>query len=112
MIFNLNLSNPWFDLMKNGLKIYEGRLYDKVKFFNIDDIIIIHSNNTSDPFKVKIINKFYYRNFIEAINDIGAYELLPIKDITTEMAINIYQDIYPIEKQLISGVIILEIVKI
>jgi ASC-1-like (ASCH) protein len=110
MIYNLNLSEPWFSLVKSGIKIYEGRLFEKVRYYSIDDIIIISCNNPyKDPFKVKILNKYYYINFEEALKDLGISNILG-KDYTLEESVQIYKDIYPIDKQLEKGIIMLELV--
>ena len=65
-IYEKNLSEPWFSLIKLGIKKVEGRL-NKGDFanMNIGDFILFTNNELGfeRKFKIEIKNISYYDNF-------------------------------------------------
>jgi ASC-1-like (ASCH) protein len=81
MSYNLikkHLSQPWFNLIKYGIKTHEGRINKPDSFWSnikINDIFIFY--NEDEEYTVKVIEKLIYNNFKEGINDIGLKYVLP-----------------------------------
>jgi ASC-1-like (ASCH) protein len=79
------LSDPHFENIKNGSKIYETRVYDdKRKGMNINDIWIFkHNDSAGNPLKdnkvvvTKIIEKALFESFYDALDDAGYKKVLP-----------------------------------
>lgn len=66
MIHNLHLKDKPFNLIKNGTKIIELRLYDeKRKLIKVDDIINFENENTKEIISVRVVNLHKYVSFKE-----------------------------------------------
>ena len=95
-IYEKNLSEPWFSLIKLKIKKVEGRL-NKGDFANINigDFILFTNNEFGfeRKFKIKIINISYYDNFQKYLEKETLKRCLPgintIKD-----GLNIYYKYY------------------
>lgn len=88
----VNLKEPWFTYIKNGLKTVEGRL-NKGKFteFTKDDIIIFQHNDKKINAKITGINK--YNNFSNMLKNKTLKRVLP--NITSNQeGVNIYHQFY------------------
>jgi ASC-1-like (ASCH) protein len=109
--YRKHLSQPWFTLIKNGSKQYEGRIYDgdwakmkvgdTITFFNND-------NNETKEYTVTISEIKKFGSFKEAINSVGLEKVLPteIKN-TVEQAIeNIYYKYYKPEIEKKFGIVL------
>jgi len=92
-IHESKLQSPYYEFIRDGIKIYETRVYDdKRKKMKIDDTWIFSHNTdqTKPPIKTKIVGIKIYKSFREAIEDTGVKQLLPqIDDI--EDGIKIYE---------------------
>lgn len=103
MIFTLN--DPWFDYVKNGNKIYEGRRYIyKLSLLTPGDIILFkhHINNNIKPFYKKIKQIYLFTTCEEALKHLPINEILPgIK--TIEEGVKIYLKYVSLETQLKDG---------
>lgn len=74
------LQSPYYEFIRDGIKIYETRVYDeKRRNMNIGDLwIFSHNNEQSLPvIKTKITDIKIYKSFREAIEDTGVEKLLP-----------------------------------
>lgn len=107
---NLNLKPIYFDLIKNGSKILEGRLNDdKRKTFNIGDTINFYKEpEKQECIKAIILDKELFQNF-----DLMA-ENLDKKDLGFETSskqemINVYRSIYSKENEDKYGVAVFKI---
>jgi len=70
MIHELRLHNKPFELIKNGIKTIEMRLYDeKRRLINIDDIIEFTNRVTGEKIKSKVIKLHLYKTFDELYKD-------------------------------------------
>jgi ASC-1-like (ASCH) protein len=114
-IWNVQLSDPWFDLVKNNIKKYEGRrYYDKYTKMQIGDYICFNHylDKSIKSFKKKIINIHRYDTFEKALIDLNSKNklklALPIID-TIEEGVNIYYKYVSLATQLKDGVVMIEL---
>jgi ASC-1-like (ASCH) protein len=92
MIHESKLQSPYFEYVRDGIKIYETRVYDdKRKQINLNDYwVFSHNLDNSQKIKTKIIGIKIYSTFGEAIVDSGVEKLLPnVSDVSD--AIRIYE---------------------
>jgi ASC-1-like (ASCH) protein len=86
------LQSPYYEYIRDGVKIYELRVYDeKRQKMNVGDEWIFEHNTdkTLPKIRTKITDKKIYKSFEEAIDNTGFEKLLPqVK--TKEEAIKIY----------------------
>ena len=110
----MSLTSPWFELVNDGIKIYEGRrCSEKVNSIQIGDIIeFTHNLYEEKIIKVLVTEKLLFASFEEAFMIVPVETVLPLKDITINKGIEIYQNIYPLEVQKRDGVCMLRIKKI
>lgn len=111
----MKLNSPWFELVKEGKKIYEGRRkMPYITKYKIGDIITFshNTNTTIEPFNVVIEDILEYATFEDALNVLPLYEVLPIDDITIEHGIEIYKKYVSLPTQIKDGIIMLKIRKI
>ena len=89
-IHQSSLASPYYEYVKNGIKIYELRVYDdKRKLIKINNLWQFSSNN-NESFITKVIDIKTYKSFREAIEDTELQQLLPqISDL--EEGIKIYE---------------------
>jgi len=92
-IHNGQLESPYYEAVRDGVKIYEVRVYDdKRKIMNIGDSwVFTHSTDkTLPPFTTTIVGIKIYKSFEDAVNETGPIQLLPQID-NVEEAIKIYE---------------------
>lgn len=115
----LTLHSPWFEMVKCGNKIYEGRRQtDKIKNINIGDYIIFYHvigekagtiDETISPIVCIVQDKIIFETFEEALNKLPINDILPIDGITVDIGIEIYKKIVSIPTQLKDGVVMFKI---
>lgn len=87
----MELEEIHFNNIKNGLKMYETRIYDKKRqtIKLLDIVTFKNKNDNSKTFKAKITELSHFNNFKDAIEEVGIKKVLPnarsLKD-----GINIY----------------------
>ena len=95
-IYEKNLSEPWFSLIKLGIKDVEGRL-NKGDFanMNIGDFILFTNNELGfeRKFKIVIKNISYYDNFQTYLENETLERCLPCID-NMEDGLNVYYKYY------------------
>ena len=100
-VYEKNLSEPWFSLIKLGLKTVEGRL-NKGDFQIIkkNDIIKFTNNDFSLPrkYKVKVTSKKVYNTFIEYLKNETLEKCLPGID-SLEEGLSVYYKYYKKEDE-------------
>ena len=110
-IYTKNLSEPWFSLIKVGLKKVEGRL-NKSDFnkMNIGDIIIFENNNFNikRTLKVKITKIKYYSSFTDYLTTEKLNRCLPGID-TIEDGLAVYYAFYSKKNEDKFGIISIKI---
>lgn len=109
----LGLQPEYYDLAKEGVKIYEGRLNDdKRKLIEIGDIIVFKKDpERKENFKAKVVNKYIFASFKEMaeslnVKDIG-FEGMSPKEIAS-----VYRQFYSEENESKYGVVAIEVEKI
>ncbi len=122
MDHKINVQEPWFTLIKKGIKTVEGRL-NKGKFCNLKINDTITWNNSSDDiyknlkssqlaslFKTKIVRITKYDSFYKYLIFEGLKNTLPSNDINSiESGLNIYYKFYSPEKEKEHGVLAIEL---
>ena len=95
-IYEKNLSEPWFSLIKLGIKKVEGRL-NKGDFanMNIGDFILFTNNELGfeRKFKIEIKNISYYDNFKTYLENETLDKCLPSID-NIEDGLKVYNEYY------------------
>lgn len=101
---NINIQDPYYTYVKNGIKKIEGRLH-KSKFRDIrtgDEITV------NEELQVKIIRKTLYTSFKDMISCEGFQKLIPDAK-NLEDAEAVYTTFYSKEDEIRFGVVALEI---
>lgn len=109
--FQKHLSEPWFSLIKVGMKTCEGRL-NKGEFSKMkkDDIIMFINGDLPDPrsFCVRISAIHYYDTFGDYLINEGLYKCLPGIDSIAE-GINVYHKYYSESDESQYGIVAIQI---
>jgi ASC-1-like (ASCH) protein len=110
-VHKLSLNSPWFDHVKSGRKLYEGRRRtETVKKWQIGDRLqISHHTDPYEPKLPKIIKSLQmFATFEDALKTLGLERVLP--DVRTiEEGIEIYKRFVSIPTQLKDGVCMIEL---
>ncbi len=93
----VNVSEPWFSLMKNKKKRIEGRL-NKGTFATLKKGEIIKFINNNNSFKAKIKKIVKYNTFEEYLSQEGLKRTLPNIN-SIEDGVNIYYKYYTKEQE-------------
>lgn len=75
----MNLDTIYFDYIKNGKKLYETRVYDKKRreIKLLEEVTFIDRSDNTRTFKAIITELSYFKNFKEAIEEVGIKKVLP-----------------------------------
>ena len=74
----MNLDTIYFNFIKDGKKIYETRIYDpKRQLIKLKEIVIFKDRNSNKKFKAMITELSWFKNFRDAIQDVGLKKVLP-----------------------------------
>lgn len=75
----MNLDTIYFDYIKNGKKLYETRVYDKKRreIKLLEEVTFIDRSDNTRIFKAIITELSYFKNFKEAIEEVGIKKVLP-----------------------------------
>jgi hypothetical protein len=106
------LNSPWFELVKEGKKIYEGRRHTKIiENIKINDILEVrhYVKKELESFNIIVLDKLYYKTFEHALQCLNINEVLPIENITLEQGIDIYKQFVSLATQEKDGVCMLKI---
>lgn len=109
--WNITLNSPWFEHIKNGNKIYEGRCnWKQAAQYKIGDILNInhHTNPLEPGYTVKIINIHKFATFQTALSKLGLSKVLPGIQ-TIEEGIEIYLQYYKLTTQIENGILMIEV---
>jgi len=109
----LHLNSPWFELVKEGKKIYEGRRYT----IKVHDICIIgniitikhFTDSTQEPYQVIIEGFKHFPTFEDALKELNINEVLPIDNITIDEGILIYQKYVSLKTQIEDGIVMIKV---
>lgn len=104
----MKLKNKPFELIKNGKKKQELRLYDeKRKLIEVGDTIIFTNIDTQEELKVEVMYLHLYSNFKNLFDDFDKQELGYEKD--EECNYKDMEEYYSLEEQAKYGVVAIEI---
>ena len=104
--FKKHLSEPWFSLVKLGIKISEGRVNKGIwRDINRGDKIIFTNNDMGfeRKFHVKINDIGYYPDFHTYLEREGLPNCLPGMD-TMNLGVAVYRQYYTVEEEQMNGV--------
>jgi len=77
-MIDMKLDTIYFNYIKNKVKLYETRVYDKKRQeIKLLDIILFKDRGSKRTFKAKVIELSHYKNFKEAIEGVGIKKVLP-----------------------------------
>jgi len=83
----LHVNNPWYEWIKSGKKIYEGRLNSsKIKQYRKGDLIKFYHyvDNSLPAIYILIEDILHFNNFEQALRTLDIHQILPIKEISLE----------------------------
>ena len=109
---HLTLNSPWYELVRDGRKLYEGRrAIPSILSLIIGEIISIshHTDITLPSYEVIVTSLTRYNTFEEALIELPLDEVLPIPEITIDEGIKIYQQYVSLATQHRDGVILIGI---
>lgn len=109
---NLTLNDPWFDLVRTGKKLYEGRRRTpKVSLIQPGEILTIahHTDKARIPFSVKVEETLEFASFEAALTALPIEQVLPVPDITIAQGVEIYKKFVSIPTQERDGVVMLKV---
>ena len=103
-------SDPWFEHIKSGRKIYEGRRYwDKTKDIKPGDTIEFKSVTSGDTFEKKVKNITICDTFEHALNTFPLQNILPGIQ-TIEEGVQVYLKYVSLKTQKENRVCIIELI--
>lgn len=107
-IHHMTLNDPWFNYVKDGTKIYEGRC--NKKSYVIDDQIIFahHTDKTQQTFTKTVVEILYFKSFEEALTMLPISQILPNIN-TVSDGVDIYKKFVSLETQNKCGVIMIKL---
>jgi len=113
-VWKMTLNSPWYELVRDGIKTYEGRCnWKTTKEYKIGDTLEIshHVDKTHPTYCVKIIDILHFKDFEEALQTLGLENTLPtIK--TIDDGISIYHQYHKQSTQDTHGVCMIHVLKL
>ena len=74
----MKLDTIYFNYIKDCKKIYETRIYDhKRQQIKLKEIVTFKDRNSNKKFKAMITELSWFKNFRDAIKDVGLKKVLP-----------------------------------
>ena len=74
----MKLDTIYFNYIKDHIKLYETRVYDKKRQeIKLLDIIEFSDRNSKKTFEAKITELSYFKNFKDALKGVGIKKVLP-----------------------------------
>jgi ASC-1-like (ASCH) protein len=108
----VQLSDPWFDLTRRGLKIYEGRVnIEKYQQLVPGDTIVFwrRGDNIEPSFRVAVKQVLKFPTFRDALITLGVDKVLPVPGLTLQAGCDIYEKYVSLETQNLRGVLMIQI---
>ena len=109
--YRYHLREPAFSLIKEGKKIFEGRLF-KNTFKNIrpNDVLCFYNNQrkTEDSYLIQVLNTYKYETFSLMLISKGIKNVTPLSKSLND-SINIYRKYYSQEDEKKYGVIAIKL---
>ncbi len=106
----LNLKPIYFDLIKSGEKVLEGRLNDeKRKLFDVGDGITFYKESErKESLQAIILHKYFFKNFEEMANNLNKKDL-GFDKYTKEEMVKTYRMFYNQQDENKYGVVVFKI---
>ena len=107
---HLTLNSPWYELVRDGKKLYEGRrALPSILSLMIGENISIshHTDETLPSYEVIVTSLARYKTFEEALYELPLDEVLPVPNITIEEGIQVYQKYVSLATQERDGVVLI-----
>lgn len=108
----LTLNSPWFELVRDGKKVYEGRRQTpKMMGLKCGDTITIHHHidKKQAPYNVVVEDVIPFATFKHALEALPIEEVLPIENITVSEGVSIYHKYVSQATQEKDGVVMIKI---
>jgi ASC-1-like (ASCH) protein len=108
----LHISSPWFELVRSGEKIYEGRRNtSRTSELTVGQQLEIRhfTNCTAASYFVTIVDILHYPTFEHAMRALPLKQILPVADITVEKGIEIYKKLVSLPTQQKDGVVMIKL---
>ena len=105
--YDIFVREPWYSLIKKGIKSVEGRL-NKGLFSKIQtgDVIVWKTKNDKDGIKTQVVKKIIYKSFKEMIEKETIEKILPKQNFTNiEQGIQVYREWYSEADEIKYGVV-------
>ena len=109
---HFTLNSPWYELVRDGKKLYEGRrALPSILNLSIGEIISIshHTDVTLPNYQVIITSLARYKTFEEALTELPLDQVLPLPGMTIEEGVKIYQQYVSLATQQRDGVVLIGI---
>lgn len=107
--YSLHLQPRYFDLIKNGEKTLEGRLYKNEKReYKIGDILTFYKNDSEQYIKAIILDLYKFNDFDQMAENLNKVDL-GFKNSSKEEMIETYRKIYSINDEKKFGVLVVKI---
>lgn len=109
----ITLNSPWFEYVRDGVKVYEGRRNKKENPFTVGEVLWVyhHTNTNMIPYYVRITECLKFSTFEDALNSLSLSSVLPnitsVKD-----GIEIYKKYVSLETQKKDGIVMLRLERI
>ena len=112
MATQFSLNDPWFELVKEGKKIYEGRRKtEKVMGLVKGQVIEFRHHVDSDRGVIRRVVEdiIEFPSFHDALIALPIEQVLPLEDITVEKGVEIYKRYVSLETQQKDGVVMIKL---
>ncbi len=106
----LGLKPEYFELVKNGIKLFEGRINDeKRRLINVGDFVIIKKDpERVESFKVKVVDKLCFKSFKSMAQSIDCRDL-GLAGLDADQIEQVYRKFYSEEEENRFGVVALKL---
>lgn len=110
MVHKMKLRKIYYDMIKNGTKIYEGRLNDeKRQLIDVGDIITFQKEpELNESFDAIVKDLIYFDSFEEMVNTLPL-EKVGFKTETPEDVVEIYHQFYSVEEEKKYGIVAIKV---
>ena len=110
MVHEMKLRSVYFNLIKDGVKIYEGRLNDeKRRLIDVGDVIVFKKEpELTETFNAVVKDLVYFSSFEEMANTLPLEKVGFDKETPSEV-VDIYHQFYTVEDENKYGVVAIKV---
>lgn len=109
------LNSPWYELVKQGKKTYEGRRNtEKIRNIREGDVIEFrhHTDTGLPPIVTRVQSVIFFPTFLDALELLPLQQVLPLPDMSIKKGVEIYHQFVSEDTQERDGVAMIKIVVI